>query len=65
MKLFKDVDSTSVKWYWLSNICMKIILYIESKQWMLKFSLKPENVILDAEGYIRITDFGLSKKNVK
>lgn len=32
---------------------------------MLKCSLKPENVILDAEGYIRITDFGLSKKNVK
>ncbi|CAD8073895.1 unnamed protein product [Paramecium sonneborni] len=27
--------------------------------------LKPENVILDADGYIRITDFGLSKKNVK
>eukprot|EP01016_Furgasonia_blochmanni_P023787 TRINITY_DN2562_c0_g1_i2.p1 TRINITY_DN2562_c0_g1~~TRINITY_DN2562_c0_g1_i2.p1 ORF type:complete len:438 (-),score=141.84 TRINITY_DN2562_c0_g1_i2:293-1522(-) len=27
--------------------------------------LKPENVLLDAEGYIRITDFGLSKQGIK
>ena len=27
--------------------------------------LKPENVLLDAQGHIRITDFGLSKQGVK
>lgn len=27
--------------------------------------LKPENVLIDKQGYIRLTDFGLSRINIK
>ena len=30
----------------------------------MHFSLKPENVLIDSEGYIRLTDFGLSKEGI-
>jgi serine/threonine protein kinase len=38
-----------------------LILYTES----LYISLKPENVLIDSQGYVRVTDFGLSKMGVK
>src|SRR5690348_4925924 len=28
------------------------------------FSLKPENIIIDYDGYIKLTDFGLAKENI-
>ena len=28
------------------------------------WSLKPENILIDSDGYLKLTDFGLSKTNV-
>lgn len=39
------------------------IEYVHSKNIIYR-DLKPENIVFDAEGYIRLTDFGLCKEAV-
>jgi serine/threonine protein kinase len=34
------------------------------KQGIIYRDLKPENVLIEIDGYIKITDFGLSKEGV-
>lgn len=52
---------------WHLNICIRRALSIESKVDFVFAnldSLKPENILIDANGYIKLTDFGMSKEGI-
>ena len=48
--------------FYASNILLA--LHHLHSQHILYRDLKPENVLVDKEGYVKIADFGLSKENV-
>uniref|UniRef100_A0A7S0B2T9 Protein kinase domain-containing protein n=1 Tax=Pyrodinium bahamense TaxID=73915 RepID=A0A7S0B2T9_9DINO len=55
---FSEVDTR----FYISEILLGLE-YLHS-QGILYRDLKPENCLLDAEGHVRLTDFGLSKENL-
>ena len=44
---------------YFSEICLGM-LYLHSKMIVYR-DIKPENILLDSDGHVRIADFGLSK----
>lgn len=47
------------KYFQPCSIYIQKILFTESK-FVYNKSLKPENVLIDKQGYVRLVDFGLS-----
>lgn len=58
----KHFDEPTAKFY-----AAQILLAIEflHKKDIVYRDLKPENVLIDSDGYIKISDFGLSRLNIK
>lgn len=49
------------------NYLISLLLHPSIHSWITLFSfnsLKPENVLLDSNGYIKLADFGLSELDV-
>ncbi|KDO23532.1 AGC protein kinase [Saprolegnia parasitica CBS 223.65] len=61
LKKFRAFSESMVRFYAAELI--SALGYLHSKNIVYR-DLKPENVLLDADGHLRLTDFGLSKKQV-
>jgi serine/threonine protein kinase len=62
LKRFRTFSAEMVKFY--SAEIVMALYHLHSNDVVYR-DLKPENVLLDQEGHVRITDFGLSRDNVK
>jgi serine/threonine protein kinase len=57
----KKFSESKVKFY---AACIVIALYYMHCKGIVYRDLKPENVILDKDGYLKITDFGIAKRGM-
>ncbi|CAD8157658.1 unnamed protein product [Paramecium octaurelia] len=62
LKRVKKMDEQQAKFYF-SQVCMAIHHLHENK--VIYRDIKPENILIDSEGHIKLADFGLAKPNVE
>ena len=61
MRMYDRLTPAAVKFY--TTEIVSALAYLHSLDIAYR-DLKPENILLDAEGHIKLTDFGVSKLGI-
>lgn len=60
LRRLKKFETATAKFY-AAEVCL-ILEFLHEKEGVAYRDLKPENILIDAEGHLKLVDFGFAKK---